>query len=272
VHGLYFQELSANSAVLPAAVARFAGVRAAPVGIRGGLGRLTAALARELDVEYGVRVEQIERDTARGGAVVRTSRGRQDAAVVVVATPADPARRMLGDPTPYEDAVLRVPYSPGLLVGVALDARLDDDELDGAYGVLFGPDEESALAAMAVGSRSHCGSNDGAEVLTLMLRPSVARNVTADDEAVAIALDALAPWLPGAKRRMSRSAVIRWRQAMPHLPLGHAHAVRQYRSHLPGGSPVVLAGDYLGFPWSDSAAANGLWAADRALDTLDPQG
>ena len=37
--------------------------------------------------------------------------------------------------------------------------------------------------------------------------------------------------------------------------------MRRYRGEQSG--PVVLAGDYLAFPWSDSAALTGLWAANR---------
>jgi hypothetical protein len=54
-------------------------------------------------------------------------------------------------------------------------------------------------------------------------------------------------------------------QAMPSVPVGHARAVTAYRSGLTRADPVVLAGDYLGFPWTDSAAFNGRWAADRLL-------
>ena len=51
-----------------------------------------------------------------------------------------------------------------------------------------------------------------------------------------------------------------WPQALPYVPAGHATAVNRYRSTLPETSRVVLADDYLGFPWTDSAAFNGQWA------------
>ena len=58
--------------------------------------------------------------------------------------------------------------------------------------------------------------------------------------------------------------LVRHREAMPTCPPGHATRIRDYRQGPPLG-PVILAGDYLGFPWTDSAAATGIWAAQTSL-------
>lgn len=174
VHGLFFQELAANSAALPGALTAFLARGSGALTLRGGLGRPTAALAAELDVEHGVRVECVRLpESPAGGVALTTSKGPRQADAVVLATPAASTAGMLADPTPDEAAVLRTPYSPALLAGLALAEPLADEELGGAYGVLVAP-----------GSRS------------------------------------------------------------------------------------PLAGDHLGFPWSDSAAFNGRWAADRLLADL----
>ena len=47
---------------------------------------------------------------------------------------------------------------------------------------------------------------------------------------------------------------------MPTCRVGRVGRVRRYRVEHRG--PVILAGDYLAFPWSDSAALTGLWAAN----------
>lgn len=76
VHGLFFQELAANSAALPAALTAFLARGSAALTLRGGLGRPTAALAADLDVEYGVRVECVRRpESPAGGVVLTTSKG-----------------------------------------------------------------------------------------------------------------------------------------------------------------------------------------------------
>ena len=45
--------------------------------------------------------------------------------------------------------------------------------------------------------------------------------------------------------------------------LGRAYSVKQYRDTGSASNRIWLAGDYLGFPWTDSAAQNGIWAADQ---------
>lgn len=267
VHGLFFQELAGNSAALPAALTAYLARAVSAYTLRGGLGSLPTVLAERMDVEYGVRVERVERPDSRGDRVVlATSRGRRDADAVVLATPAGPTARMLADPTPDETAVLRTPYSRGLVAGLAVAEPLADDELGGAYGVLVRPGAHSPLAAVAVRSRADTTATGG-EVLTVMFRQDAAKRLAGADDATvrAAAVDAVTPWLPGLAGRVVDSRVTRWDEAMPYVPVGHAAAVRRYRDRLSAGCRVLLAGDYLGFPWSDSAAFSGRWAADRLL-------
>jgi oxygen-dependent protoporphyrinogen oxidase len=271
VHGLFFQELAANSAALPGALAAFSARAAKAFTLSGGLGRLTTALAATLDVEYGVRVERVRRPGTPGGRVtLATSRGPREADAVVIATPAGPARTMLADPGPDETGVLRTTYSRALVAGLALAEPLADDELGGAYGVLVAPESSSPLAAVAVYSRAAttaATAADAGEVITVMFRQDAARRLTAADDAVvrAAAVDAVAPWLPGLADRVIDSRVTRWDEGLPHVPVGHATAIQRYRDRLPATSPVILAGDYLGFAWTDAAAFNGRWAAERLL-------
>ncbi|MER7894314.1 FAD-dependent oxidoreductase [Micromonospora sp. NPDC094482] len=264
VLGLYFLTLSANSGAIPGALAAFQARRAKAVTVRGGLGRLAVALARPLNVEYGVRVERVWRD-GTGGAVLATNRGRRRAASVVLATPAKPTTEMLAEPTPQEAAVLSVPYSRGLLIGLALGEQLAAGEVGDAYGVLASPGDTTPLAAVAVRSRADAGSSG--DLLTVMLRPSAVDQwwSASDRDLHGVAVAALSPLLPELKDRVTGAHIVRWEQAMPAVPTGHVAAVTAYRRGIRPTDPVVLAGDYLGFPWTDSAAFNGRWAADHLL-------
>jgi oxygen-dependent protoporphyrinogen oxidase len=266
VNGLFFQDLAGNSAVLPGSLAALSARGPKAFTLRGGLGALTTALAAKVEVEYDVRVERVQRPTSHGGHVsLATSCGPLEAGAVVIATPAGPTTSMLADPTPDETAVLRTTYSCELLVGLALAEPLADDELGGAYGVLVTPNSSSPLAAIAVYSRADATA--GGEVLTVMFRQDVARRLMAADDAAihTTAVDAVTPWLPGLADRVTDSHVSRWQEALPYMQVGHATAVQRYRDRLPAASSVLLAGDYLGLPWSDSAAFNGRWAADRLI-------
>nr|WP_232667053.1 FAD-dependent oxidoreductase [Pseudonocardia sp. TRM90224] len=266
VNGLFFQDVAGGSAVLPGSLVAFSARGPKAFTLRGGLGSLTSALAATLDVEYDVQVERVERPGSRGGAVtLTTSRGVRNAGAVVITTPAGPSTAMLADPTPDEAAVLRTSYSSVVLVGLALEERLAAGELGGAYGVLVSPESSSPLAALAVHSRADPAA--GGEVITVMFGHDAAqRLMSADDETVrAAAVEALAPVLPGLPGRVTDSHIARWPEALPYLHVGLAAAVRRYRERLPVGSAVLLAGDHLGLPWSDAAAFNGRWAADRLI-------
>jgi hypothetical protein len=96
---------------------------------------------------------------------------------------------------------------------------------------------------------------DAMPALTAFFHYDATRRLAEADQATvrAAAIDALTPWLPGLASRVTDSHVTRWPQALPYVPVGHATAVKRYRGILPENCRVVLTGDYLGFPWSDSA-------------------
>ncbi len=59
--------------------------------------------------------------------------------------------------------------------------------------------------------------------------------------------------------------IVRWREGIPKSPVGRSRVIAEYRKHVPPNARVLLAGDYLGTPSVDGAAATGLWAAERIL-------
>ncbi|MGP3971126.1 protoporphyrinogen/coproporphyrinogen oxidase [Streptomyces sp. 6N223] len=284
LQGLLFYDGLSDSAALAGVMAAFSARRAQALTIRGGVGRLTAALAKgaplrpskgwgRLDVEYGVRVERVERVERRAEgadgprAVVHTGQGRRGADAVILATPSRESVALLADPTPAERGVLTVPYSQTLVVGLGLAEPLDPDELDGAYGVLVGTREPSPLAGVAVYSRTGAWTKGEGDVITVMFRTGAVDRLWAAEDAqvVAAAVAALAPLVPGLAGRVTDARVVRWDRALPMVPFGHAAAVARYRSQAAPGSPVLLAGDHMGFPWTDAAAFNGRWAAETIV-------
>ena len=83
-----------------------------------------------------------------------------------------------------------------------------------------------------------------------------------DTELITRAVAALSKLAPSVADAVDwhASSVVRIPAAMPTCRVGRASLVRRYRAERRG--PVILAGDYLAFPWSDSAALTGLWAAN----------
>lgn len=264
-NGFYFQDTATTSAAAVAAMAGH-GLRQQTLTMPGGLSSLTDALAAKLDVRTGVEVSWIEETST--GVAVRTTAGAVHAGAVVVAVPG-PALPRLMRLDPVEAAVTTTPYSAGLLVSLGTERRLDPDELGGAYGVLMHPDE-GPLAALCVASRAG-HAREGGDVITCMLDDRAARRLAdrPDAEIVAGARQALLRWLPGADDLLSadptHTLVTRIPHAMPTSPPGRVARIEAYRRHAQGRR-VVLAGDYLAWPWTDSASFTGRWAAQSLVE------
>ncbi len=265
VNGFYFQELWDSSAAFVAAVAAH-GLRQQTLTIQGGMSGLIGSLADRVEVRTGVDVQTVRE---RSGVVeVATSDGGYEAQAVVVAVPAAalPGLLRLRDGM---EAMAATPYSAGLLVGMAVDRPLRPDELAGAYGVLLHPDE-APLAAMCVASRAG-HAVPGLDLVTCLFADPDARRLSAlsDAEIVVAARRSLLAWAPSldAALREGEHRVFRIPAAMPMSAPGRLATIQAYRQIAPGRR-VVLAGDSLAWPWSDSAAFTGEWAADRVLELV----
>ena len=273
VHGFYFQTLAENSGALLAAVTSMSSRPGHVITLDHGLGTLTAALAAPLPIRYGITVASVQA-TARE-VTVQTSGGSVYADAVIIATPGAAALSMLADPNDLERKLMATSYSAGLLVGVTLEHALDADECRGAYGVLIAPADREGLAAIAVGSRTGQRPEhlEPREVITAMLAPPAAARLrdASDDQVATEAVEMLGRYLPNVGARVIGTEVVRWDQAMPYTPVGRARDTATYRSGLAVDARIVLAGDYLGFPWTDSAAFNGAWAAQHVIASLRPR-
>ena len=121
------------------------------------------------------------------------------------------------------------------------------------------------IAALCVASRAGHAA-PGADAVTVMFDGEAAERLISqgepDAEVVTRAVAALCELAPTLQEAVDGEAsrVVRIPAAMPTCRVGRVGRVRRYRVEHRG--PVILAGDYLAFPWSDSAALTGLWAAN----------
>ena len=267
INGFYFQEARSSSAAFVAAMASH-GLRQHTLTVEGGMSGLIGALADRVEVRTGVDVQTVRE---RSGVVeVATTDGGYEAEAVIVAVPAAALPGLLR-PKDGMAALAATPYSAGLLVGMAVDRPLRPDELAGAYGVLMHPDE-APLAAMCVASRAG-HAVPGLDLVTCLFTDAEARRLSAlsDAEIIAAAKRSLLAWAPslGNALRDEEHRAFRIPAAMPMNERGRLATIDAYRKLAPGRR-VVLAGDSLAWPWSDSAAFSGEWAADRVLELASP--
>ncbi|MET3446603.1 NAD(P)/FAD-dependent oxidoreductase [Ralstonia sp. 1138] len=267
VHGLYFHRLKGTSRALLAALGAFRG--ADTLIVEGGWQALPRAMAASLDVRYGANVEQVA-ETSEG---VRLCVNGEwiSADGVVLATPAHATRAWLPHPTLGEAAVLDATYAPSIHVALGLSPSWSAPKVFAqAYGALFSPVEGGPLAALTF--QHSAGRGDGPVVCAMFGEQAATRTMPQnDDTLIRSATEAMAMHLPGLERAVVSAHVQRWAAAEPRSPVGRARAIAAYRATLGRDRRIVLAGDYLGSPWTDGAAESGHWAAGHLLAARIPQ-
>ncbi len=263
VHGFYFHRLSGTSRALVAALLAFSGTDA--LAVVGGWQALPIALAAQLDVRFGAAVDAIEEMSE--GVRVRAGGEWIVADRVILACPADVSRELLLGASEAERAVLAVGYASSIHIAFALRSGWKPPtHLRGIHGALAAPCEGADIAALTLESGRLPGS-DGGEVLSVMLGNDAARRAMnrPDDELLRDIVEQLERTFPELRAAIVESRVQRWPIAEPLSPVGRARAIAAYRRSLGGQRRVVLAGDYLGSPWTDGAAETGRWAARHII-------
>lgn len=202
--------------------------------VRGGMGRLAAALAADLDVRTAVAAVALEPDG--DGWLVHTTDGPERCDHVVVATPAQPTAELLAPVAPVSATALRsIPYASAVVVAVAWPA--DRAVLPQGSGFLV-PRREGRLVKAATWSSSkwdHVGA-DGLVRLRLSVgRVDDRRGLDLEDRILAeLAVDEARAAL-GLRGDPADVVVHRWRDGLPQYDVGHAERVAAVRQGLPAG-------------------------------------
>ncbi len=263
VHGLYFHRLSGTSAALVAAMLAFGGSDS--LAVAGGWQTLPKALATQLDMHYGMSVDRLEATVE--GIQVYTQGACWTADAAILAVPAHIARHILVAPNQIEESLLSVNYASTLHIALGMSPtwRLPNSLL-GTYGCLLSPSESRHIAALTFESGRRLGQGKG-DIVSIMMGHDACLTMLgqSDDVIIHHIVTELEAWLPGIGKSTVCSHVQRWTGAEPLSPVGRASAIARYRTSLPLTRNIVLAGDYLGTPWTDGAAETGIWAAQHLM-------
>ena len=81
-------------------------------------------------------------------------------------------------------------------------------------------------------------------------------------------LDELERYLPSIKESIAFTKIYRWKNAEPTSPVGRSKSIFEYRKSITKDDKVILAGDYMGMPFTEGAAETGHWAASSILKML----
>ena len=260
--GFYFQDPESTSIALSMMVASFGQRGCKTVALRSGMGSLTEALARGLDVRLSSGALALAVDAT--GVSVETIAETLRADHVVLATTASTARALYHPECMATRDVLACGYSSTINIGIALPAGIASSTVaKNVYGLLIPRCERSVIAAVGIETRKMRDAAPRGELLNVMLNGGAgARLIDASEEAVlAEVLPELEQYFPGTTQQMAFAHFCRWREAEPRSPVGRGQAVRAYRAVCSPGQKIVLAGDYLSAPTTEGAAHSGRWAA-----------
>jgi protoporphyrinogen/coproporphyrinogen III oxidase len=278
VPGLFAAALAERSLLVAAQHARALGPGAGgPVfaGIRGGVGRLPAAVAAAsaATVRTSATVRRLER-TATGWRLVLGSAAAPetlDVDAVVLAVPAQPAARLLATVAPGPAAELgHIDYASVALVTYVLPAAAVP-RLPPGSGLLVPPVERRVVKAVTFSSAKWDWVGAGRDVV--VVRASVGRHgeerdLQRDDADLAqVVLGELAE-LAGVTGSPLDARVSRWGGSLPQYAVGHLARVVRVRAALAATPTLALAGaayDGIGIPACIASAREAAAQVRRAL-------
>jgi oxygen-dependent protoporphyrinogen oxidase len=230
-------------------------------GLPGGMAGLTEALAAQVSVRTDATVRELAR-TADGWALVvgpTTDAERLEADAVVLATPAAPSARLLGEVAPTAAAELAaIEYASMVVVTLAFRAaEIPAGALGESSGFLVPPIDGRAIKASTFSFAKWGWVREaGAEHGLVHLRTSLGRHgeeatlQRGDDELVAASLADLAE-AAGITAAPVATHVQRWGGGLPQYAVGHLDRVARIRAAVDDLPRLALCGaayDGVGIP------------------------
>jgi oxygen-dependent protoporphyrinogen oxidase len=265
-HAFFFHGLRGNSRAVLLAQMAFAYRKSVTVTVPGGIGAIPEALARVVPVTLNCAASTLRVRDNR--VLVVTDKAQIQGDFVILATTASAAARLYADANATEQALMATPYNSTINIAIATapDYRVPAG-LANLYGITFTPADRGPLVGITIERNKSPDRVAEGELFHVMLNhdAAVEAMALADDAILARVMPELETYFPGLSRRVAWARVMRWPEAIPRSPVGRSRTLHQYRNEDHRKRKVYLAGDYMGFPWTDSAAATGMWAADQII-------
>lgn len=268
--GFYFQSLRDISRVVPIVTTSLLLLKKGRYSaLKGGICVLPERLASELDVRLNTSVKSMSIDGA--GIELNLENGCVAADRVILATTASVANLLYKEPSPVERDLLSTAYSSTLVValGVKGTYRIDPEVAD-LYGILVPRTERINISAIANEGNKDRDRVAKGKLLVAFLSDKAGSEMIEwkDYDVLAAALREMDKYFVGISENILFSKIYRWKEAMPMSPPGRGRNVARYRKSVNDKTKVLLAGDYMGLPFTEGAAETGKWAAETLMRTL----
>ncbi len=229
---------------------------------------LAQAMGSRLDVKLESPVQALE--ASGDGVTVRLPGETVRADHVVLATTAPVASPLYAAGDELERKLMATAYAPVVRVGLATSRNWSDDAgLKDVWAMMIPRSERRQIVSVTIESaKDPRRVPSGSEMLNLFLTADEAERMMdrPDGEVVAAVKSDVERLFPGALAAQRFVRVVRWRDGLPKSPVGRARNLAEYRRSRARDCRVLLAGDYMGMPWLESAIETGTWAASRILE------
>lgn len=268
-NGFYFQSINQSSAALAAALLAFSAYNPKTMTLSSGIGSLPRKLANELNVQTNVSVSKIVESSNE--IKITSNSGEFSAEHVIVTAPAPLAKTLIQNSDKQVHKLLQTPYSSTILISFLIKPTWSPTfNVKIAYGFLYNPTLNSKIAAISIENKKHSERKSSGFLINVMLTDQYTKtNLHLSDEEIyqEIKTD-VEKQLPMLYLHVHSKKVFRWEYAMPCTSIGRAKLVKEYYDTRMQNNRIWLAGDYLGFPWTDSAAQTGLKAANLVYQNI----
>jgi protoporphyrinogen/coproporphyrinogen III oxidase len=231
-----------------------------------GLGMLPEALAARLDVRFRSPAQSVE--LAANGVQVRTSHESITADWAILATTSSAARAIYSQPAQIEQRLMKTRYGSTINVCIAANRLWQGGTvLRKVWQLLIPRVEGGTISSVSIESSRDATRVPNGEMLSFRYRNATTARVIAssDEEIISGIIPDAEKYFPGLSEAIRFAHVVRWPEAMPKSSVGRIRSIAEYRQTAPGTRRILLAGDYMGLPWTESAAESGLWAANQIL-------
>jgi oxygen-dependent protoporphyrinogen oxidase len=239
--------------------------------IVGGPSTLTEGIADALGerVRLGARVEEVIHE--QDSVLVRYSQDgtarELRARCVVLATTASVSHRVAVDlDDDVRQALARIEYGP-FVSAAFLTNETERQPWDGTYAVATPKRSFNVVLNMSNNVHGYTPERQPGSSFMAFSPASLARQLLEqdDDTILKTYVDDLDAVLPGTASHLAEAEVARWHEASPYCFPGRAKLQRVLTRR---GGRVMLAGDYLGTQYTESAVHTGFTAAEAAAQVL----
>lgn len=265
MQGFHYQSPEEASKIHALMLLHFMIKKGKVMSLRHGMGSLPEKLATGLNIKFNCPILSIK-TTEPGGLVTLESNAEKfyaDRAILTV--PASIGKSIFKFANELESRLLETKYSATINIAIATDANWKlPRNLSETYGILIPRLERKTIAGIGIESKKSADRIKDGELLDIMIDSHHGSELfnKSNDSILKIILPELENYLPRLSGSIRLTHFTHWKDAVPISSLGRSKNIKKYYEALSPLRQVILAGDYMGFPYTDSAAFTGKWAAE----------